>query len=192
MRLPEIEPGQLDAEQRPFHNEMVDLLDSKFSGFTLNRPDGTLVGPMNVLLHFPHFGRPTWDYFKAVVEGAKLPATVREVAILVTGTRLMSGYELYAHEATAAQKGLSSEQIATLVAGERPVDLTEHEALAYDLASALLRGGPIAETAYRAGLEAFGQTGVAELTFLVGGYAVVAFACNMFDVPVPDVGREAR
>ena len=192
MRLPEIGPGQLDAEQQPFHDEMVDLLDSKFSGFTLNRPDGTLVGPMNVLLHFPHFGRPTWNYFKAVVEGAKLPATVREVAILVTGTRLMSGYELYAHEATAAQKGLSSEQIATLVAGERPVDLSEQEALAYDLASALLRGGPIAETAYRAGVKAFGQTGLAELTFLVGGYAVVAFACNMFDVPVPDVERVGR
>ena len=190
MRLPEIPPGELDADQRPFHDEMVSLLDSKFSGFTLTRSDGALVGPMNVLLQFPQFGRPTWEYFKAIVNGAKLPKAVREVVILVTGTRLMCRYELYAHEPTAAQKGLTSEQIATIVAGQRPTSLTGDEALAYDLASALLRGGSIAETAYRAGLEAFGKTGLAELAFLVGGYSVIAFACNMFDVPVPDGGTE--
>ena len=188
MRLREIPPGQLDAEQRPFHDEMVSLLGSKFSGFDLTRGDGALVGPMNVLLHFPQFGRPTWDYFKAIVNGAKLPAGVREVVILVTGTRLMSRYELYAHEPTAAQKGLTPGQIATIVAGERPGDLKEDEALAYDLASALLRGGSVAEAAYRKGVEAFGEAGLAELAFLVGGYCVVALACNMFDVPVP--GRD--
>ena len=186
MRLPEIEPTKLNAEQKPFHEEMVNLLDSKFSGFVLTRPDGALVGPMNVLLNFPQFGKPTWDYFKAIVNGATLPKGVREVVILVTGTKLSSRYELYAHEATGAQKGLSSAQIATIVAGERPGDLKADEALAYDLASALLRGGSVAQAAYRAGVEVFGETGVAELAFLVGGYAVVAFACNMFDVPVPD------
>ena len=186
MRLAEIEPGKLDAEQKPFHDEMVSLLDSKFSGFILTRPNGALVGPMNVLLNFPHFGKPTWDYFKAIVVGAKLPKGVREVAILVTGTRFGSRYELYAHEATGAQKGLSSAQIATIVAGERPSDLKVDEALAYDIASALLRGGSMAEATYRAGVETFGEAGLAELTFLVGGYAVVALACNVFDVPVPE------
>ena len=186
MRLSEIEPTELDAEQKPFHDEMVNLLDSKFSGFVLTRPDGALVGPMNVLLNFPQFGKPTWDYFKAIVNGATLPKGVREVGILVTGTELSSRYVLYAHEATGAQKGLSPAQIATIVAGERPGDLKADEALAYDLACALLRGGSMAQATYRAGVEAFGEAGVAELTFLVGGYAVVAFACNMFDVPVPE------
>lgn len=37
----------------PFHDEMVDLLESTFSGFTSARSDDALVGPMNVLLHFP-------------------------------------------------------------------------------------------------------------------------------------------
>ena len=192
MRLPEISSANLNADQRPFHDEMVGLLDSRFTGFTLTRLDGALVGPMNVLLQFPQFGRPTWEYFKAVVNGAKLPKTVREVAILVTATRMMCRYELYAHEATGAQVGLSPGQIATIVSGGKPGDLTGDEGLAYDLASASLRGGPIAETAYRAGVEAFGETGLAELTFLIGGYAVVALACNMFDVPVPEGEPEAR
>ena len=94
MRPPEIAPGKLTDEQRPFHDEMVSMLDSKFSGFKLTRPDGALVGPMNVLLNFPQFGKPTWDYFKAIVNGATLPKSVREVVILVTGTRLSSRYEL--------------------------------------------------------------------------------------------------
>ena len=182
MRLPEIEPPKLDAEQKPFHDEMVNLLDSKFSGFVLTRPDGALVGPVNV----PQFGKPTWDHFKAILNGATLPKSVCEVVILMTGIKLSSRYELYAHEAAGAQKGLSSAQIATIVAAERLGDLKADGALAYDLASAPLRGGPVAQATYRAGVETFGEAGVEELTFLVGSYAVVAFACNMFDIPVPD------
>ncbi len=61
---------------------------------------------------------------------------MREVAILVTGAKFHSAYEIYAHMAVGELRGLSDEKISTIVAGQRPADLTREEAIAYDVASA--------------------------------------------------------
>ena len=79
-----------------------------------------------------------------------LPAPVREIVILVTGAHFKAAYELYAHVIVAERKGLSDEKLATIVAGQHPVDLTKQEAVAYDSASALVSGGVLPELTYRA------------------------------------------
>jgi alkylhydroperoxidase family enzyme len=111
---------------------------------------------------------------------------VREVAILVTGAHFKSAYELYAHVIVAERRGLSDEKLATIVAGQRPVDLTRQEAVAYDFASALVGGGVLPELTYRAAVEQFGEHGAAELSYLVGLYCLVSVTLNTFDVPVPE------
>ncbi len=60
--------------------------------------------------------------------------------MLVTGARFHAGYEIYEHCLVAELRGLSDEKIATIVAGQRPPDLTRQEALAYDIASARVGG----------------------------------------------------
>jgi hypothetical protein len=40
-------------------------------------------------------------------------------------------------------------RLATIVAGQRPVDLTRDEAIAYDFASALVNGGVLPELTYK-------------------------------------------
>ena len=185
MRLSEIKAAKLNAEPRPFPYAIVNLLDSKLSGFVLTRAGGALVGPVNVLLNFRQLGKPTWDYFKAIVNGVTLPKGVREVVILVTGTKLSFRYGLYAHEAMGAQKGLSSARTATIVAGERPGGLKADKALACDLASALLRGEPVAQTTDCAGVETFGEAGAAKLTFWSG-------AKLSFTLPATDLTSRSR
>jgi 4-carboxymuconolactone decarboxylase len=74
-----------------------------------------------------------------------LPKTVREVAILVTGAKFRSAYEIYAHVMIAERRGLSDDKIATIVAGQRPTDLARDEAIAYDVASALVDHGVLPE-----------------------------------------------
>jgi 4-carboxymuconolactone decarboxylase len=115
-----------------------------------------------------------------------LPKPVREVAILVTGAHFKAAYELYAHVLVGEQRGLSDEKLATIVAGQRPVDLTQEEAIAYDFASALVNGGVLPELTYKTAIMAFGQHGAAELSYLVGLYALVSITLNTFDVPVPE------
>jgi 4-carboxymuconolactone decarboxylase len=135
-------------------------------------------------LHEPQFGKPVWELTKAMVTQPSLPAAVREVAILVTGAHFRSAYELYAHVIVAEHRGLSDEKLATIVAGQRLVDLTREEAIAYDFASALVNGGVLPELTYCC--PAIWAHGAAELSYLVGLYCLVSVTLNTFDVPVPD------
>ena len=72
------------------------------------------------------------------------------------------------------------------MAGQRPVDLTKQEAVAYDFASALVSGGVLPELTYRAAVEQFGEHGAAELSYLIGLYCMVSVTLNTFDVPIPE------
>src|SRR5713226_1019457 len=169
MRLPIIPPAKLSCEQKPLYDDMREGIAKNFQGFINVRDDGALLGPWNPWIHEPQFGKPVWELTKAMVTKPSLPPAVREVAILVTGAHFRSAYELYAHVIVAEHRGLSDEKLATIVAGQRPTDLSRQEAVAYDFASALVGGGVLPE-----------------LTYLVGLYCLVSVTLNTFDVPVPE------
>jgi len=73
-----------------------------------------------------------------------------------------------------------------------PSDLTREEAVAYDLASALVSGGVLPELTYAQAIKAFGEDGTAEFISLVGLYCMVSVTLNGYDVPVPDPAAARR
>lgn len=186
MRAPAVPPAQLDAERRPLYDDMRAGIERSFKGFVAIREDGALVGPWAPWLRHAKFGKPVWELTKALASNPSLPASVREVAILVTGAHFRSAYELYAHVIVAEQRGLSDAKLETIVAGQRPPDLTREEAIAYDLAASLVSGGTLPELTWRSAVAAFGEPGAAELSFLIGLYCIVSITLNTFDVPVPE------
>jgi alkylhydroperoxidase family enzyme len=186
MRLPLLSPSELDSAQRPLYQDMRVGIERNFKGFTAMDAAERLIGPWNPWLRFPKFGGPVWELVKALSTAPGLPRPVREVAILVTGARFHAAYEIYAHVLVAELRGISDAKIATIVAGERPVDLTREESVAYDMASALVSGGVLPELTYRQAVAQFGEAGAAELISLVGLYCMVSVTLNGFDVPVPE------
>jgi alkylhydroperoxidase family enzyme len=186
MRLPLLSPSELDGAQRPLYQDMRAGIERNFKGFTAKDAAERLIGPWNPWLRFPKFGGPVWELVKALSTAPGLPRPVREVAILVTGARFHAAYEIYAHVLVAELRGISDAKIATIVAGERPVDLTREESVAYDMASALVSGGVLPELTYRQAVAQFGDAGAAELISLVGLYCMVSVTLNGFDVPVPE------
>ena len=62
---------------------------------------------------------------------------------------------------------------------------SREEAVAYDVASALVRGSTLPELLYRQSVLTFGEEGNAELIYLVGLYCLVSVTLDGFDVPVP-------
>ena len=185
MRLPNIPPDQVTAEQQALFGKLRAGIDAHLQGFVTQRPDGALIGPFNALLHFPRLGTPAWDLFLALAGGSVLPKPVREVVILSTGAHHGSLYELYSHEALSAKAGLSPAKIRTLAAGERPADLSEEESIGYDVAAVLHRDHQVPNTTYQAAATAFGVQGVAEIAYLVGCYALIGSLLNTFDVNLP-------
>jgi 4-carboxymuconolactone decarboxylase len=109
--------------------------------------------------------------------------------ILVTGAHFHSAYGLYTHVLVAEARGLSDEKIATVVAGQRPSDLSREETVTYDVASALVSGSVLPDLVYRQAMATFGQDGAAEVIYLVGLYCLVSVTLNGFDVPVPESNR---
>jgi 4-carboxymuconolactone decarboxylase len=187
MRLPLLPPARLDPECRPLYDDMRKGIETSFKGFTAINDAGELIGPWNPWLHFPKFGAPVWNLVKALSASPTLPRPIREVAILVTGAKFRSAYEIYAHVLVAELRGLPDDKIATIVAGQRPNDLTRDEAIAYDVASSLVAGGVLPELTYRQAVEAFGAEATAEFIYLVGLYCMVSVTLNGFDVPVPEM-----
>jgi 4-carboxymuconolactone decarboxylase len=174
MRLPLIAPSELSPEQRPLYDDMRAGIEQNFAGFKTIADNGALMGPWNPWLHEPKFGKPIWDLTLALSVSPSLPRNAREVAILVTGTTFHSAYELYAHVIAAENRGLSDDKLATILAGQRPTELTPEEGVAHDVASALLRHGTLPELNYRQAVKQFGQHGAAELIYLVGLYCLVS------------------
>ena len=115
--------------------------------------------------------------------GALVPL---EVAILTVGAAFGARYELYAHEITAAEVGLTRSQIATLAAGNSPSELNDEETIAHEVARVLSAGRILPSSAYARACEVLGLDGVGELVFLISGYCQIAMILNAFDVPVPD------
>ena len=114
MRLPLISPAALTPEQRPLYEDMRQGIEANFKGFKAIGQDGELIGPWNPWLHFPKFGGPVWELVKALSTSPSLPKPVREVAILVTGARFRSAYEIYAHVLVAEARGLCHIEILPL------------------------------------------------------------------------------
>jgi alkylhydroperoxidase family enzyme len=185
MRLPPLPPGSLSIEQQRLYRDIAEVIDSRFGGLIARRSDGALLGPFNGWLHFPQFGSTAWELNKSLWQHRILPASVHQLAILVTAAKLGARYEIYGHEYFAQRDGLAGHKIATIVAGERPADLTDDERVVYDMASALNRGGVLPETTYRAVVDRFGDQGAAEVAFLVGCFTLVGVTLNTFDAGVP-------
>jgi len=189
MRLPLMKPETLTEEQKPLYADMRAGIEKNFKGFATIDGDGALLGPWNPWLHEPQFGGPIWELTKALSFSTSLPKPVREIAILVTGAHFHSAYEIYAHVIAAEQRGLSDDTLATIVAGQRPGDLPRDQAIAYDVAAALVNGGVLPALSYQQAVKEFGQHGAAELIYLVGLYCMVSVTLNGFDVPVPETER---
>jgi 4-carboxymuconolactone decarboxylase len=188
MRLPLLPTASLTPTQKSLYEDMRTGIEQNFKGFTAINEAGQLIGPWNPWLQFPKFGGPVWELVKALSIAPGLPRPIREVAILVTGAKFDSAYELYAHVLAAELRGLPDEKISTIVAGQRPADLTEEEGVAYDVASNLVSGGVLPALTYKRAVSLFGKDGTAELIYLVGLYCAVSVTLNGFDVPLPEDG----
>jgi 4-carboxymuconolactone decarboxylase len=185
MRLPLLSPASLSPDQQDLYDDMVAVVEKNFGELVARRNDGALIGPFNAWLHFPQFGKPAWAFNRSLWEHSVLPAAIHQLVILVTAAKFGARYEIYGHEYFARRAGLAEHKIATIVAGERPSDLTHEEGVAYDMAAALNRGAPLPETTYQAVLNRFGEQALAEIVFLVGCFSMVGITLNAFDASVP-------
>lgn len=190
MRIQPLSPDTLSPDLRYVHDEIANLVGNSQSQVKMTNENGALLGPFAPMLHFPQFGIPALSFLRTLDMQATLDKRVREVAILTVGGAYGAKFELYAHAIMAAAYGLAPSTIATLAAGGRPDGLTEGEAIAHDVARALVTGRIVPDSTYKQAVTLFGKAGAGELIFLVGGYCLIAMVLNGFDMPAPESDKD--
>jgi 4-carboxymuconolactone decarboxylase len=94
MRLPFIPPTDISTEQRPLYEDMKVGIAPKYSNFTTMREDGAILGPWSAWPHEPELGTAIWEVTKAMTRFKHLPEIVRQIVILVVGSRFRAAYEI--------------------------------------------------------------------------------------------------
>ncbi|MCF0068838.1 hypothetical protein LZD49_00055 [Dyadobacter sp. CY261] len=185
MRIQPLNPENLSPELRLVHDEIASLVSSSQGQVRMIDDQGALLGPFIPMLRYPQFGVPALSFLRTLDRHATLAKNVREVAILTVGGTFGARFELYAHEIMAEAFGLSASDIASLAAGGQPNGLTPQEFVAHRIATCLIKGHIVPDSTYDHAVNLLGRDGVAELYFLIGGYTLIAFMLNGFDIPAP-------
>jgi 4-carboxymuconolactone decarboxylase len=156
------------------------LIDDVLAG-----PRGSLGGPFNVLLRSPEMGNKLQDFGASMRFLDSMPATLRELAIIVTARHWKSEYEWRVHARAAAQVGLDAALIRAIRDERRPDSLKRDEAAVYEFSTELLRTHEVSDATFAAARDVLGERGVVDLIALMGYYQTVAMMLNVDRHPLP-------
>jgi 4-carboxymuconolactone decarboxylase len=186
MRLPYLKPEEMNKEQKEFYDFHLESM--KPMPYCWITEEGELNGPSNVMLHNEKIGNMLFPLNRAIIGNSieMVGGEIHEIAILAVVASAKAQYGIYAHTKLAQKFGVSDDKIASITAGEKPVNLTEEEGIAYDLAVSLCQSGAISGIVYKRAVEAFGEKGVAALVFTIGMFKMIGTILNAYNEPVPE------
>lgn len=173
---PGVESGTLTRRQSAVRDAILAGPRGKKSPFPLTAPDGSLVGPFDLMVRFPEWGAPLQALGAALRFASVLQDRERELIILTVAGSMNSAFEVHAHTAVARSVGFSDADIEAVLAGRfESADPVESAALA--LARALLAGE-------RGEAGALDEPQLAEVVLLVGYYRLLSQLMDQFGIGV--------
>jgi 4-carboxymuconolactone decarboxylase len=174
-RLPAIDMTSLAADQQA----LVEAIKTgPRRGFSND-------GPFAVYLHAPGFGQLAQQLGAHMRFGTSLPPRLSELAILFTAHYWKAQYEWTAHAAIAAKVGVKEATIRDLHAGRPPKSAPRDEMAIYTFAKELYATRRVGNATYARVHKLLGDAGMVELVGILGYYALVSMALNVFRMPVP-------
>lgn len=186
-RLAYVKLEEMNEKQKEFYN--IHLKAFQTMPYVWLTEEKELNGPSNLLCHEIDLGMEFLPLNRDIIatDVERNGWAAHEIAILVTVTAAKGQYGMYAHTMLAKQNGkLSEEQIASIMAGQKPSGIGEKESAAYDLAVALNQVGAIPGAVYNHCVKVLGQDGFNAIVFAVGMFKMVGTILNAFNEPVPE------
>ena len=168
-RLPSVERDQLSTEDRKHFDQIAGSR-------------GGIRGPYGVLLHSPELAARIASTGAFVRFEFDMPNALKEVAILATAAQLENQYEFTAHAKLARDAGVPDDTIRVIAEGREPGGLAPDEAMLVRYVNELLKDRKISDPTFNAVKSRLGDSGVVELTALIGHYMLVAQILTAFEV----------
>jgi alkylhydroperoxidase family enzyme len=138
---------------------------------------------LGVLARHPEMARVFMSYNAFLLQRGELPLRLRELAILRVAFARRSAFFWGEHVRVALAGGLPDDDIARLVRGNAEFDGADR--LVLEATDQLLADGRAQAATWNRLVEQLGTHEAMELIFVVGTYAMLATACNTWDLAPP-------
>ncbi|MGA1362528.1 MAG: carboxymuconolactone decarboxylase family protein [Ilumatobacteraceae bacterium] len=179
-RLTMLTPDLMDARQLELYGQ---LTGNEGSDVTLTNPDGSLVGPFNLMVHQPRLGAALQRLGGVLLFRGTLTARAREIAILCVAAHHRSEFERSAHESIGRSAGLTENEMAAIAVNGALTLSDPVEACVLRVSRTLLEVGDLDDKEYADAEKVLGEGGLIELSTVVGYYSLVALQLRLFRVP---------
>ena len=180
-RLPAVTRDQVPEELRTFFDEVVAI-----------RGDITPRGPTSVLINSPILALNHIQFLDYLRNESSLRdhVKVKELIVLTAARAMDCQYFWNAHGPTGRKAGLSDALVDALRDNRPLPTMSLDEAAVVNYGMELLKTHTVSEATFQAALDQFGAKGLAEITALMGYYAMLAFVINAFAIDLPEQRTE--
>jgi 4-carboxymuconolactone decarboxylase len=148
-------------------------------------PRGALIGPFIPALRSPEFMRRLQRLGEYLRYDNALGHRLTEFTILLVAGAWRQDFEWFVHAPQAANAGIDSDVIAAIAAGQRPTQLSEDEAIIYDVFEQLQRTHHVDDALYARAVGAFGEQRLVDLVGTIGYYSTLAMIMNVAQTAAP-------
>ena len=147
-------------------------------------------GPTSIMIYVPEMSKRATHLVQYLREESSLPFKIQELAMLVTAREHDCQYIWNAHAASGRRAGLPDEVVDRLRDRQELTGLGPDEAAVVAFGQEYFRTNRVGPGSFDAAIDQFGVRGVAELTTLMGYYAMLAFNINAFEAGLPEETTE--
>lgn len=140
---------------------------------------GSMIRPFEVLAHVPGLAAPLSDVGAGIRFAGGLSDHDRELTILTAAIVHGCDFEWQSHRTIALDAGVRPEALEHLQGGSS--ELTEDEAVVVGFVKELCATSTVSDGTFAAAVERLGESGVVELSTVVGYYTLLAFVMGAVD-----------
>jgi 4-carboxymuconolactone decarboxylase len=148
-------------------------------------PRGEVRGPFIALIHNPELARRVQKLGEHLRWEGKLPARLKELAVLVTARRWTCQHEWVMHSKLALEGGLAPQVVEAIKQGKEPAGMSQDEKAVYVFCREAHATGRVGDEAFLSIQNRFGLDGALELLAINGYYTLMAMVLNTAGLPLP-------
>lgn len=154
-------------------------------------PGGIGSGPTSVLKNSPEMAKRAMHLSDYLRNESSLPKKIQELAMLTAARAMDCQYIWNAHAGPGRREGLADALVDALRDNQPLPALAADEAAVVNLGMEFFKTHKVSQATFQTVLDQFGRQGFAELTALMGYYAMLSFNANAVELDLPSERTES-
>lgn len=173
-RMPPLAYEDMDAEQKQ-------VVDTIVAG-----PRKGFYGPFLPLIYSPVLLDRVQELGLHCRYNSSLPPALSELLILISARHWTAQFEWYSHTETAEKAGVPRAAIEAIRVRQEPVLPDPDQDALYRFAHEYYMSGKVSDATFETAVSRFGRRGVVDIVGIMGYYALMSMALNVFEEPLPE------